>query len=86
MNYCSIFLGYFIANEYKDFGQTSIPDDRYLTIVGAVSAACAGFRFTWAFMMQKYSYRVVYSIIIIIQIIAVVAINWAVQNRVSYMI
>jgi hypothetical protein len=39
MMYLSIFYGYFIANVYKDFGELYIKDDRFLTLIGALSAA-----------------------------------------------
>lgn len=39
MMYCSIFYGYFIANIYKDYGETTIKDDKFLSFVGAMSAA-----------------------------------------------
>ena len=38
MQFLSIFLGYFVANVFKDYGELHINDDRYLTIVGAVAA------------------------------------------------
>ena len=86
MMYCSSFFGYFILNQYKDFGQRSIKDDHFLTIVGAISAAWSGFRFTWAFMMQKMSFKTVYGIMLVMQMAVTSAIYWSSQSRASYMI
>jgi len=86
MMYLSIFYGYFIANVYKDFGELYIKDDRFLTLIGALSAAWAGFRFIWSFMMQKLSFKMVYSIMLVLQILVAVTINWSVRNRYSYLV
>lgn len=86
MMYFSIFYGYFVANIYKDFGSKYIDDDRFLTIVGAVSAACAGFRFVWSFLMQKLSFKLVYSIMLVSQIIVSTVLYWSARNRIAYLI
>ena len=86
MMYLSVFYGYFIANNYKDFGDDHINDDHFLSIIGAASSACAGFRFTWAFLMQKYSFKFVYSIMLVLQIIVAMTLNWSVKNKYSYLI
>ena len=86
MQFLSIFVGYFVANVFKDYGELHIDDDRYLTIVGAVAAGWAGLRFIWAFIMQKLSYKVVYSLMLITQIVCCVTIKWSVKNKLSYMI
>ena len=56
MMYCSSFYGYLVINQYKDFGQITLKDDHFLTIVGAFS----GFRFTWSFLMQKNTHSNLY--------------------------
>ena len=86
MMYCSSFFGYFILNQYKDIGERSIKDDYFLTIVGAVSAAWSGFRFTWAFMMQKMSFKTVYGIMLVMQIAVTIAMYWSTNSRACYMI
>ena len=84
--YLSVFYGYLIANNYKDYGDDYINDDHFLSIIGAASSAWAGFRFTWAFMMQKFSFKFVYSIMLILQIITAMTLNLSVKNRYTYLI
>lgn len=86
MQYFSIFIGYFVANQFKEFGGIYITDDKFLTLVGALSSACAGFRFVWAFLMQKYSYRTIYTIIILIQVVVGSTLYWSVRSKPAYLI
>jgi Na+/melibiose symporter-like transporter len=62
MNFLSVFLGLFIANEYKVYWLNSgfAPEEEFLATVGALGSICNGMRFTWAALLDKYRYKVVY--------------------------
>ena len=63
-------FGYYIVNTYKDFGQ-SIPalnDDKFLTTVSSVSALFNSARFIWAGGLDKFAFKKIYGILLIIQI------------------
>ena len=86
MMYLSSFFGYFMLNQYKDFGKEFIKDDHFLTLVGAIASGFSGFRFVWAFLMQKFSFKVVYSIMLLIQIVVSLTIYWTVRYKFLYLI
>lgn len=71
MNFMSIFLGLFIANEYKVFWLTAKnpPKDQFISTVGSIAAIFNGLRFTWSWLLDHYSYRTVYGIMLTLEII-----------------
>ena len=66
MNFLSVFLGLFIANEYKVYWLNSgfAPGENFLATVGAVGSVCNGLRFIWAALLDKFSYRTVYGVLL----------------------
>ena len=64
-----IVLGLFVVNTFKKFGQEAINDDRYLTAVGSVSAVFGGIRFLWSYLVDKYSFKLSYGIVLFINVV-----------------
>jgi len=66
MNFLSVFLGLFIANEYKVYWLNSgfAPSEKFLAMVGAIASVCNGMRFIWPALLDKFSYRSIYGILL----------------------
>lgn len=56
-----------MANNYKTYVKNVIPDERFLVTVGALGAVVCGFsRFIWGLLLERMSFKVVYSFLCII--------------------
>ena len=69
MNVLTIFQGIFMVSSSKTYGENKIRDEKFLTLVASLANFCGACRFFWSFLLDKYSYRSVYGIIILLQII-----------------
>ena len=70
MNFLSSGLGLLVASNFKTYGTGKINDDQFLTLVGSIGAAFnGGGRVLWGLMYDKLSFKKVYFILLIIQII-----------------
>lgn len=68
--YCSTAAGYYIIGAYKNFGQETIHDDQFLTVVGSIGSVFNGcFRYAWAHAMEMYNFKIVYLILCGIQVV-----------------
>ena len=65
MNACSLFIGLFFAGTFKKFTKDKLEDDEFISIVGAISGIFAGTRFQWGPLVEAYSYKLVYGIILV---------------------
>jgi hypothetical protein len=65
----SIFIGMFTINTFKNYGMKNFNDNDYLTTVGAVSAVFGGIRFVWSYLVDAYSFKVSYGIVLIMNVI-----------------
>jgi hypothetical protein len=81
MNFLSIFFGTYIIGSYKNYGEEFIHDQEYLSLVGAFASICGCFRFIWGFLIDTYSYRLVYSILLCMQIFLAFTFPLVVQDR-----
>lgn len=70
MNFFSIFLGLFIANEYKAYWVTAEapPKEKFLVTVGSVGSIFNGMRFIWSWLLDHFSYKQVYGTLLCIEI------------------
>lgn len=86
MNFLSIFLGLFIANEYKPFWYTALstPGDNFIAQVGSVGAIFNGLRFIWSWLLDHYSYKVVYGALLVLEIFLGCTMPSAVGNKWIY--
>jgi hypothetical protein len=65
MLYCGLFYGIFVATVYKS-SASKILDDKTLTTAGMIGAACnGGSRIIWATLMDKYGFKKIYSVLLI---------------------
>ena len=59
----------FVLNTFKKYGQKNINDENFLTIVGSVASIFGGIRFVWSQLVDRYSFKLSYSIVIGINIV-----------------
>ena len=71
---CALFLfgsfyGLYIASAYKVSNESNLPD-KTLTIAGSIGAVCnGGSRIMWASLLDKFGFRKVFSVIMLIQLV-----------------
>jgi len=69
MLFNGVFIGVFTTSVFKIIAIDYIPDG-ILTLAGALASACSGFaRFFWAYMLDKFGFRKVFTVMTIIQTI-----------------
>ena len=60
---------YYIASNFKSYGSIDIPDDQFMTIVGAVGASLNGLsRIWWATLFDYFGFKKVYLCLVAIDI------------------
>ena len=64
-----IVIGLFVINTYKNYGKKHIADDSFLTIVGSCSSIFGGIRFVWTWIVDKYSFKLSYTIVLCMNIV-----------------
>jgi len=67
MNFNSVLIGLFIIGSSKSYGEETLGDEGFLTIVATAASVFNIFRFVWSFLMQKYSFKTMYCALLIIQ-------------------
>lgn len=69
MNILSIATGFFTINNFKKFGMLNgLTNENYLAWVGSVGAVMNSMRFVWSALTDKFSYRTIYTILLVMQI------------------
>ena len=87
MGVCHFFYGYFYTNVYKDYGKEYINDEKFLTLVGAISSLFNGFfKLLWASLLDYFSFKKIYGGLIGLELCLIVLINVAVYNKWAFMI
>jgi len=70
MNFLSIFYRFFMVNNFKTYPENTdhpvLNDDHYLTTVGSVASVFNASRFIWSGALDKFSYKKVYGVLLII--------------------
>ena len=66
MNFLSVFIGLFIAAEWKAYWLTSRdpPSDKFMSTIGSIGSVFNGMRFVWSWMLDHMPYRTVYGILL----------------------
>ena len=86
MNTLSIFIGMFIFNTFKNFGMQHINSDNFLTIVGSVASVFSGTRFIFSYLIDRYSYKLSYAIVLTINILFGFTLVLVCNNKILYLI
>ena len=70
MNMCSIISGFFAVNNFKKYAQKNgLDNENYLAWVGSVASVMNASRFLWSMLTDYFSYKVIYGILLTMQII-----------------
>jgi len=86
MNTLSIFYGYFIVSTFKTFGQQHFKSDEFLTATGAFASVMGGMRWIWSYFYDRYSYKLTYGVLLIMQIILSGVISFTNTSKAAYFI
>ncbi len=79
--------GYYMSNQFKQYGFTGGIDDKTLTLIGSCGALFNGcFKVFWASLLDCFNFKQVYAVVVGIQIAMLIAVHWAVYNAYSYFI
>ena len=84
MNFFSIFLGIFVIGSQKDWGKSIFESaEKFLSSVASLGGVFGAMRFIWSFLVDKYSYKLIYSILLIFQIIIGVCLPLVLESKQS---
>jgi len=65
-----------LAGNYKVYGLTRIPEDKFMTIVGSIGAISNGCtRAFWALLFDKFGFKRVYFALIFVQVFSLLALS-----------
>ena len=85
--FCSTAAGLYVAAAYKSFGDLEIDDDKFLALTGSVASVFNGsFRFLWAQLMEKTSFRTTYLILLGLQITLMTSLYYVASVKVLFLI
>ena len=75
-------------NVYKLFGQNyeDLNDDAFLTWVGSMGSICTSLRFLWSAALDQKSYKLVYGVLLVCQVLVSLTMFVAIQSKLSYII
>lgn len=74
-------FGLFLAFNYKNFGFTSIKNDKFMSVIGSLgSLANSMSRFMWGYLFDKYSYRTISTIINSCLLFCCIFVDYAVES------
>ena len=76
----------FVFNTFKSFGMYHINSDNFLTIVGSVGSVFSGTRFLFSYLIDLYSYKFSYAIVLTINILFGFTLVLVCDNKVLYLI
>lgn len=84
---CLVF-GYYTIDVYKVFGQNyaGLNYDEYLTWVGSAGSVFTSLRFLWSAALDTKSYKLIYGILLMTQIVLALTMFVAVSNKTTYML
>ena len=87
MNMLSIITGFFAVNNFKIYGQKNgLTNEEYLAILGSIAALCNAIRFLWSFATDFFSYKLVYGILLVLQIVIDFTVPLVAENKYLYAI
>lgn len=72
--------GFFFANTYKNYSKKYIHDEAFISLIGSIGGIFGGLRFMWGPFTDLTSYKIVYGIILVLQIVLASTFPFAVRN------
>jgi fucose permease len=79
-------LDVYIVNTFKSIGETipELDDDHYLSTVSSISALFNAARFVWSGALDKFAFKKVYGVLLVIQITLAFTIELTQKSKVSF--
>jgi len=87
MMYLSVFFGYFMVNSYKLFGlwsDTFKDNQSFLVFIGASGSFCSSIWFVFGFMMEKFSFRFTFTLLLVLEMIVTATMIFSVKTQATY--
>jgi MFS family permease len=79
--------GFYVVSNYKSFGGEHIQDDRFLAVIGSISAFCNGSaRFVWSYLMQRTSFKLAYLTLLGTQAVLAATIYFVASSPTLYLL
>ena len=80
-----MFYGYYMTNQFKQYGFTGGIDDKTLSTIGSAGALFNGcFKIVWASLLDYFNFKPLYSMILVVQLTCLTAVHWAHHHAGSY--
>ena len=79
-------IDFVIASVYKLYGLSNFHDDFFITTIGSVAFLLGSIRFPWAYLSDKFSFKLTYFIVLSLQIITSLTLKLISHNKALYFI
>jgi hypothetical protein len=76
----------FVINTFKSYGMKQIKNDQFLTLVGSIASVFGGIRFVWSYLIDRYSYKFSYTIVLLMNIFFGFTLILISENKALYLI
>ena len=87
MNMFSIVSSFFALNNFKKYGQyNGLTNENYLAWLGSLASIFNALRFLWSSMTDYYSYKMIYTILLCMQIVLNCTVQRTTDSAALYMI
>lgn len=84
---CGTFFGYLMANNYKVYGLTKIPDDAFVTLCGSIGSLANGSsRAIWAAFYDRFGFKRVYFVLLTLQALLCATLNSVSEVKALYLV
>ena len=82
----SVLFGMYSLDVYKTFGETkpNLNNDFYLSETGSICCLFGSLRFIWSAATDRYRFRIVYSVLLVTQVILASTMVFAARSKVMY--
>ena len=84
----SIIFGFYVLGVYKMFGEEvpTLNNDQYLTLVNSISALFNAARFAWSGAIDKFPFRYIYGLLLLLQITIAGTMFLLKDSKISFMV
>lgn len=69
MSFFSVLIGLYIIGSSKAYGEATIGNEAFLTIAATSASIFNIFRFIWSSLMEKYGFKLIYAVLLAIQLV-----------------
>lgn len=84
MSFLTINMSTFMIGNFQQFASDDIDDQDYFVALGSIGGVCASLRFFWSLPVDYFSFKIVYTVMILTQFALTIAMPYAVKNKTAY--